>query len=258
MDGPRVLRPLGYAEIFNESFDLYKRNFALFTGIGAIVYIPYALLFILLGGSQAGQNLVQVLFWIPSSVCYIAIVKALADRYLNREATINGCYAFAWRRVLPFFLTMLLAGLLFLGGLVLLVVPGILIAIFWFTFFIWNVPVVEGRYYADAIRRCRELAAGQYGRILVMFILMGIVFGIAYLILIAILVPLLLLAGAGSGPGAATSMTMRLFLGFYTGLIGVFLTPIVALPELLFYFDTRVRKEGYDVELLAQEMAGER
>jgi hypothetical protein len=255
MDGPRVLRPLGYAEIFNEAFDLYKRNFLLFTGIGAVVYIPYALLLVLLGGSSIAQNVIQLLFWIPTSVSYIAIIKALADRYLDREATIASCWAFAWRRFLPYFVTLLLAALLFMVGLLLFLLPGIFIGLFWFAFFIWSVPIIEGRYYVDAIRRCRELAAGQYGRIFVMIILMGFVFAIVYMILIALLVPLVWVGGAGAtGP---TSMTVRLLMGAWTALAGVLFTPIVALPEVLFYFDVRVRKEGYDVELLAQEMAGE-
>jgi hypothetical protein len=41
-----------------------------------------------------------------------------------------------------------------------------------------------------------------------------------------------------------------------TGTMQALLTPITVMPFVLLYFDVRVRREGYDVELLAREMGG--
>ena len=50
-----------------------------------------------------------------------------------------------------------------------------------------------------------------------------------------------------------------LVLSAISGVVGLALTtPFQAAFVIVLYFDLRVRKEGYDLELLAREMAGER
>src|SRR2546421_4993726 len=85
MSEPRMLRPMDYGEILNEAFDLYKRNFGLFAGIGASVYIPYYL-FTALGARYPIITVIaSIIFYIPMAAANGAIIKALADRYLGRE-----------------------------------------------------------------------------------------------------------------------------------------------------------------------------
>ena len=38
------LRPMGIADILDETVDIYKNNFALLIGITALVYVPFSLL----------------------------------------------------------------------------------------------------------------------------------------------------------------------------------------------------------------------
>jgi hypothetical protein len=250
MSEPRMLRPMDYGEILNEAFDLYKRNFGLFAGIGACVYIPYYL-FVALGARYPIVTAVaSIVFYIPMAAANGAIIKALADRYLGREATIAGSWAYVFRRLVPYFLTAILAVLLFMIGFILLCVPGIIVA-FWL-YFLYNVMIVEDRFYVEAIQRSRELAAGQWGRIFVVAVLSFLIYGAALLVLGMIVgMQFVFMGKAGA---AVVPLWVSVFRGLAQGVTTSLMAPIVTLMSVLLYFDVRVRKEGFDIELLSQEM----
>src|SRR5438874_439459 len=118
------LRPLGYGDLINEAFDLYKHNFVLLVGIGAVVYVGEGLLETLLvnfptvkEGVSNASDVLPVLVTFP-------ITKAITDRYLGRESSILGSWRYALRRLIPLLLTTLLALVLVLVGFALFLVPG--------------------------------------------------------------------------------------------------------------------------------------
>jgi hypothetical protein len=251
-----MLRPMELGEIFNEAFYLYQRNFLLFVGIGAIVHVPYQLLVALLPRYPILGYLAMIGFWIPLVAASGAIVKALADRYLGNEVTIAGSYRYMLPRLIPYLITSVLGGLLVFVGFLLFLVPGIIFA-FWITF-LPSVMIVEDRFYVRAIERSRQLAAGEWGRIAAIGLLMiGLFMGV-YLIIgvfVAILMVIATMAGSG-GPQIGESMPMwlMLFQGILGAVLQSLLSPITVLLPVLLYFDVRVRKEGFDIELLARSM----
>jgi len=250
MSEPRMLRPMDYGEILNEAFDLYKRNFGLFAGIGACVYIPYYLLLAVGARFPIIAAVALVAFYIPMAAANGAIIKALADRYLGREATIAGSWAYVFRRLAPYFLTAILAVLLFMIGFILLCVPGIIVA-FWL-YFLYNVMIVEDRFYVEAIQRSRELAAGQWLRIFVVAVLSFLIYG-AVMVILGMFVGLQFVF-TGKAGAAEVPMWVSVSRGLAQGVTTTIVAPIVSLMSVLLYFDVRVRKEGFDIELLSQEM----
>jgi hypothetical protein len=244
-----------YGEIFNEAFDLYKRNFPLLIGIGAVVYVPYALVAALANQLPLLAGLMMLCLFIPMIAASGATVKAIADRYLGREATIGGSWGYVLQRLWPYLWTSLLAVLMVMAGFLLLCVPGIIIA-FWI-FFVWYVMIVEDRYYGDAIRRSRELAAGQWGRIFAISLLTGVLtFGVSMITgVIAAVLQLSFASPTGpQGGPAEVPMTISLFQGLLNAGLQTVIAPLTTLLSVLLYFDVRVRKEGFDIELLAREM----
>src|SRR5262245_10149107 len=125
MREPQVLRPMEYGEFINEAFDLYKRDFALFAGIGAIVYVPYSLLASLLPHFPAVAVLGVLALLIPLIAAQGATIKALTDRYLGREATISSSWLYVLRRLVRYSITSILAWIL-IGLGILFCVPGII------------------------------------------------------------------------------------------------------------------------------------
>jgi hypothetical protein len=263
MSERRVLRPMGYGEFINEAFDVYKRNFVLFAGIGAILYIVEGLMETALVNHPAYKGFLSDASDFLPAVAAVPIIKAITDCCLGKEASVAGAWRFVLRRSVPLLLTSLLAMLLFAVGLVALVVPGIVVSVW--IFFLWNVMIAEERYYGDAIRRSRELAAGQWVRILnVSLLTLLLAFAVFFCIaVLAVSGEELIQAAFRALTGQAPNLTnpgrrsvgAELFDQMMGAAIMAIATPLLALLPSLLYFDVRVRKEGLDIELLAEELS---
>lgn len=249
----RVLRPLSVLDLFDETFSLYRSNFLLMAGVTGLVYIPLEIfrqtqpLHQLKIGqvtvSWSGLLILTLIMLAAGLIVEAALTKVITERYLGHESSITGAYGFILQRFYPFLGTLILMGLAILVGLITLV--GWIIVFFWLSF-VLPVFVVEDRTYADAMGRSRELAKQNWGRIFLVGLitwLLSIIVGLG----IGALVPWLL--------GTSPTGIKAVLAGTLQGIIEALVLPIGLIPFVLLYFDLRVRKEGYDLELLAQEMA---
>ena len=106
--------------------------------------------------------------------------------------------------------------------------------------------VVEGVGPVSALRRSRTLVQGQWWRMLFAVMLAGITATIVAQILA---IPLQI-------PGDAWGEWVAVALATIAGVIVAMLsTSLTANADTLLYFDARVRREGYDVELMIDEVA---
>lgn len=145
----RRFRPMGFADVLDEAFDLYKNNFVLFVGIGAIVYAPVYFLvgvsmtllsteFSSISTSSTAANLtttavlggliflVVMLFLLTYPLVTGAFTTAISRRYLDEQTTIGKSYGAVWGRFGALIGTMLLYVLVVFGPVLLL---GIIAAI---------------------------------------------------------------------------------------------------------------------------------
>ena len=107
--------------------------------------------------------------------------------------------------------------------------------------------VVEKMKARAAIRRSIELAKGSWGRIFLLALLVGIIkLGLVAVTQFFIFVAAIKHPGQLPGPGL---LSLSQIMGFFTN---TFLGPIWATGITLFYYDQRVRKEGYDIEWMMQ------
>src|ERR1039458_862337 len=103
-----------------------------------------------------------------------------------------------------------------------------------------NLPALK------AIRRSIELSKGARGRIFVLLLLIGAI-KIGLVLVTQIFVLISAVQNHGQlGPGISA---ISQIISFFTG---TFLGPIGAAGITLFYYDQRVRKEGYDIEWMMQ------
>jgi hypothetical protein len=101
-----------------------------------------------------------------------------------------------------------------------------------------------------AIKRSVALSAGSRGKIFVIYFLMGL---INYIILVVFMIPAAILAVAvAKGSPAVTS----LFTSLATFLAGALAGPIATIALSLVYFDQRVRKEAFDLQLMMAAVDG--
>jgi hypothetical protein len=106
--------------------------------------------------------------------------------------------------------------------------------------------VVENLKARASIRRSVELAKGAWGRIFLLGLLVGIVkLGLVGLTQIFVLIT----AFKHQGQLGPVTLAISQIIGFFTN---TFLGPIYATGVTLFYYDQRVRKEGYDIEWMMQ------
>ena len=107
--------------------------------------------------------------------------------------------------------------------------------------------VVEDLKARKSIRRSIQLAKDSWGRIFLLMLLVGVIkLGLVGLTQFFVFVLAFKHPGQPLGPGI---LAISQVIGFFTN---SFLGPIWAAGITLFYYDQRVRKEGYDIEWMMQ------
>jgi hypothetical protein len=145
-----------------------------------------------------------------------------------------------------------------LGFLMFLIVVVAVGVMFWLTFsYMLGMAacVVEKKTAWQSLVRSWKLSRGARDRIFVTYLL---VFALAFAISMALAIPALilvaLLPSTGSGapfssPAFVVAEIVRVFANFATQ---VLLAPVFMIAAVLFYYDQRIRKEGYDIEWMMQ------
>jgi hypothetical protein len=281
------LRPMSVGDLLDETFALYRRNFALFAGVVAVLAVPETLLtsflsaatprnFITRTGNAVnvdwnvlGKLLVlaalsAVISLVFSQLITGALAIAISDRYLGRAIAVGEAYASIGLRtfaslilavLVEILVPSLVVGLLVLlalvshslGPLFALPLLGLVLLFLLVRFaFLSQVIVLERTGVLRGFTRSWRLVSGSWWRVfgigLLVIILVGIVQGVLSSLLGA------LFLGHGSDP---QFIFLRQALG---GILGIFVQPITLAALTLLYYDLRIRKEGFDLELAAQSM----
>jgi len=265
--------PMSVSGILDKAFTLYRRNFVRFITIVAVIQVPIALIsllwtaFLERGVSDVSSGapyrnpggapyfdfaVMGTLFFsivatlVANALCQGALTRSVSDAYLGKESTVEQTF----RAVLPKLAVLvgasLLAALVIGLGAMLLIVPGVIFALWLFV----TTPsiVVENLGATAGMSRSKALTSGNLGKVFAVGFLV-------WLITVVVSLPIgfvigffsALLVGSGSMAGA--------FLTHLAGLIGQILAmPIGAAAGVLLYYDLRIRKEGFDLQMLSQSM----
>jgi hypothetical protein len=195
----------------------------------------------------AGALVFILLAFLMTLLTIAACFKAVADAYLGSEPDWRASLRFAVVRLGPLLGISLLNVVGVTLGLIVLIIPGIFLAVAWALCF--PAALVEGRRGVGALRRSYQLVKGRwwpvFGALLVGIILVAIISNILEFIVLA---PTFF---SESLLGEAILSGLASIVGFAVT------TPLQAAIVTLVYFDQRVRKEGLDLELLAQSLGTE-
>jgi hypothetical protein len=263
------LRPLSPGEILDRTFSLYRQNFVLFVGIMAI---PHVL--------TLGINLAQALLIKPAAVAHAAIpqtptmnggilglgifaglitlvvtvvaylfsqgatIYAVSDIYLGRTTTIGASLGRMWGQLLNLFGVSILNGLAVIVAMIFLIIPGIYVA----CRLIICVPaaLLEDLGARESLERSFALTKGYAGRA---FGIYAIYFTILYAIVLLFSLPsIYLLATSMKDPGMLRTMMLLQQVGAFVAQTVV--GPFILIATSVFYFDLRVRKEAFDLQMM--------
>jgi hypothetical protein len=200
-----------------------------------------------------------------------AFTKAVADRFLGRVASPTACYRFAVRRwaqlvLLGLMILGLVAGAVLVVILVVVVLSAVLKAVGVLLSVLVSLAalvggviayarlsiatpalVLEGLSPAAAIRRSWDLTSEQVGRAFGVILSLAIVEALIGIVLGTLVGVLSVPFGISSPLGLAVRDLGQL-------VVSLLEAPILATGLTLFYFDLRVRKEAFDLELLARQV----
>jgi len=236
-----ALRQRKSTELVDAAFQIYRRDPLQFILAVALIYVPWMVLRLVLGiGLNADQPLAigaVVISAIGGGLVYTfagGVTTILAsDVYFGRPTDLARAFRTVATHIVPLILTMVISFVTIVVAAIFLLFPALYpIARF---FAVRQVVVLEDGSTGQAFSRSSTLSDGTKRHIL------------NTLVLIALLVYAISL-GAGLLFTLLHSRILQVTLG--TALSAV-VYPLFGITETLLYYDTRIRKEGFDVEYLA-------
>jgi len=268
------LRPLSLGELLDRTFFLYRQNFLLFVGITAIpyivVFIPVligAFLYGLTGHTRPpssafptaaliGVGVILIIFVVVGFFVAIlysagAAVLAVSEIYSGRQATIRGSFRLVRGKAGTVFGVMFLSGLIVGAGLIALIIPGLYLAC--------RIPVaipaamIEDLGPSDSIRRSFNLTQDFAGRSALIYMLAAAMsYGIGFMFQMPFIVLTML------SPKGSQMVLLWTALAQVGNVVGsILVAPVHTIGFALFYYDLRVRKEAFDLQMMMQAIGAD-
>lgn len=268
---PAGLRPLGVGEILDVAIKIYRARFGVMVRSVVVVLAPVFALSALIrisipaGDSLfqdtqpgttpefdfddlwalvAGTLLIALLGYIASQVATGACFKSVSGAYLDENPDWRESLRFARSKLGSLLWVSFLMVIGLAPAFLALVLPGLYLYVAWSV----AAPVVllEDVRGWSALKRSRQLVKGRFWPAVAVLILVAVLTGIVQAIFLG------LAAGVVSVTGNELASAVADAVGQTVS--SALTTPLSAAVLAVLYFDLRVRKEGFDLELLARRM----
>ena len=259
--------PMSSGQILDKVFRLYKENFVRFITTVAIIQVPLALVTMIwfatvvaqintgepstagVTGLMVGPLVLAFLSVVGQSLCSGALMKNISESYLGNEVTVSESYRFILPKLGTLIWASILVGLVVAVGFMLLIVPGIIFLLVYYL----TIPaiVLENLKARKGMGRSKVLVKGNLGKVFVIGLvvfLIGLIVGQVFQYF----------GGRLAGAIAGTNLQTAMLIGQLSSLVGqILVMPIGAAAVILLYYDMRIRKEGFDLEMLAKSLGAE-
>lgn len=248
---PTSLRPLSVGEILDVSFTLYRRHFATLGTIALLCSgLPVLLSLYIEASGGVLYNLPltlmhYIIFTVLSSIATAATVFVVSESYLGRPLPARQ----ALRRATPLITRLILCSLLFaivVGfGFVFFIVPGVVLLCGLLLSFP-SLVLEPGNSPTGALSRSWSLTRGSRWRM----------FGLLVTMALLLYVPLVGLGAVAAVvlPGGLLGVAPGMLTLAVVGVVQILLYPLFYCVLTVAYYDLRVRKEGFDLEVLASTL----
>jgi len=259
------LRPLSVGEVLDASFKVVRQSFGTLAMCVLVVAVPLNIITTLVqastsddafnldtgttgddvstGTELAGVLLTTALSLVLTTIAAAACFRAVSSVYLGEQPSVGSSLSFAARRVLPVIILSIVYFIGLIPAFIALVIPGIWLAVAWSV----SYPALlsEGIGPIAALGRSFRLVRGRwwptFGAVLVMYLIVLVISGI-----LGVLFGATLVASTDNELLAAVLYTI------VNTLSSLITLPLFAAVLTIIYFDLRVRKEGFDLQLLAR------
>jgi hypothetical protein len=280
-------------EILDGSFNIYRRHFGLFMRLSLIlVWLPTAAgiylnlrfsnsPFELIGfleqniAGSIGIVLLLVVIWTACSLMLKAgTIRVISDSYLGQEPELTSSLRFGVEKIVPLLLVALsktlliillyvaaalVVGLLFFMGrmfgsamsglMAFLGVIGAVWLVIWVACgYAMTTPIVVLEDLSssfDAFGRSWELTRGARGKVAGTIIVTW---------LISQFLPQMVIGGISGALGISGNQSLQPIFVVIASLMGIVLAPILPCALTLLYYDLRVRREAFDIQVLSEQL----
>jgi uncharacterized membrane protein len=238
-------------EILDVSFSLYRRHFATLGTIAVLCSgIPVLLILYIESSGGVLYNLPltllhYVIFTVLSSIATAATVFVVSESYLGRPLPARE----ALSRATPLLARLIICSLLFaiiVGiGFIFFFIPGIILICGLLLAFP-SLVLEPGISPTGALSRSWSLTRGSRWRMFALLITMVLLLYVPLVGLGAVAAVTLPGGAQGTSPGIVTLAVV--------GVVQMLLYPLLYCVLTVAYYDLRVRKEGFDLEVLASTL----
>lgn len=271
-----VLRPLRVGEILDAGIRVYLRNARTMIALTALVIVPLTVIQVIVElsslsnanevpgttafkfgatntsatttanlNAQAGANFLVVGISLISGLLVTAVcVRAASESYLGSPAGIGESFSFVFRRFFRIASVELLAWIGIGLAAICLLLPGIYLYVAWSVAL--PVLLVEQPRPTKSLRRSRELVKGRWWQVFGVLLLATLMAAIVSFAFTGVLVGVI---GAGS-----TLLGAVLLSNLSSAIVALLVRPFQAAVTTVLYYDLRIRREGFDIAVLAQQL----
>ncbi|HWZ28527.1 MAG TPA: hypothetical protein VNX15_08190 [Gemmatimonadales bacterium] len=272
------LKPMELGEILDGAMTLYRRHFGLMLRLGVIaLWIPASLnIYLQVTGGPLQHGGLYILAAILQYFCALFLtagaIQIISDSYLGKVTALRQAVSLGASKILPLFGVGLGKGLLIglmagvIGVVAAVAIPafgssaggaGLLVFLVAILAGIWAVAFVACGYAVttqvvvlepldaafDSFGRSWELTRGFKRKVANVAIVAGIIFN----------VPVAVVSGMAQGM-ALSDPGLSAGLAVLAALLPIVLTPLLACVFTLMYYDLRIRREGFDLQVLSQQL----
>ena len=274
------LQPMSIGDILDRTIRLYRRGFLHNIAIVAVPYIlviPGAVLFgsalyfqgdprMLLRPGLIGTIGILVLAFVWLYFMSMgALARSVSERYLGETPTVAGCYGVVLRRSFSLIWAYILASLVW-GGLAILmavvvpitmfispIVTGVgvvvlfvvLVVAFIRFLLITQIIVIEDVRGVASVQRSWALMRGNFWRAIVILVFSIVV---SFVLSFVLNFPGGILSELIGGPVGAVIRQL------FSQLSQILVSPIFDIAITLLYYDSRIRNEAFDLQIMAQNL----
>jgi len=243
-----ISRELGLGEVISKTFEVYRREFAkyfvLFAIVGVIVQVATTLAqqaFVLpnLPVNPTPQQfsayfsalfgalllLLVVIFVVNivfSAIAEGSAVKLASEQIAKGQASLGASVGFAVSKLLSIWALSIIVGIIVVLGFIALIVPGIILAIM----FSLALPalLLENKGVIDSMGRSRELVSHRWGKTFGTFLVLGIIVIIASIIV-----------------GAITAILGGIIGAVVNGILSAIYQPLLPILMAVYYYSNLAR-----------------
>jgi len=259
-DGEPRLPERSLGDVLNETFVIYGRHFTKFLGIAAAVHIPATATMLVPVGNLTVYIILNLISLFALVTIFGATIYAVGQHYVTDSVTVVDCYKrLLWRGVSMLILGAIVVVITGFGILLLVITPvggavlavlilaalALMLGAYVVPALAGPVVIVEGIKAMGALNRMLELVSQSELRIVGH---LAVYFLVALGLSLVLFLPFFLFFPSETG---MLSRGWMIVSGVVPALVA---PPVMSIAITLLYYDLRVRKEGFDIKILSQEM----